>query len=296
MNADARGVPANAELRMKFRLLILLGAVLFLSCDDGVGKNDLHPNYREPMVWGLLSKDFTFQELTYDKAISVVDYDGFRMEPIVLLNGSQVDLLGFTPFEYDYGDTNVIPAYQKYELEVRHFWGVGFCHVVMPGDFALRAPSDTHILARGESLASAWRVSRGAQWYWLSVNVSYDYYDSLGDWGYFELSLDTLVNDTSIVMSPERIFPPVVGQVIDGDGSVTVEAGYGPANDPDGNIANPGDIGNVRGCAVGFVSAVNVPPEKYFYVGAPPANRRAPDGHVQFERFKARLRGRIPRS
>ena len=282
---------------MKFGLLILLGAVLLLSCDDGVGKNDFNPNYKEPMVWGFLSKDFTYGELTYGKEINVVDYDGLRMMPIVLLNGSQVDLLDYSPFEYDYGDTNLIPAYQKYELEVQHYWGTGFCHVVMPGDFALtlppKLPLDTFILGQESTLVSAWRPSRGAQWYLLSIFVRYDYYDTTGAWDDYTFTLDTLVHDTSFAVPPERIFPPVVGEVIEGDGSVIVEAGYGPANEP-GNIGNPGDIGNVRGNAVGFVNAVNAPPEKSFYVGSPTLTRRAPDSRSELERFKARLRSRMP--
>lgn len=272
---------------MKLGLAILMGAVLLLSCEDGGGKDDLNPNYKEPLVSGILSKDFTLGELTYDKEIDVIDNDGLRMAPMVLLNGSQVALLRSSALEYDYGDTNLIPAYQKYDVEVRHYWGTGFCHVVMPGDFRLTVPPDTYILGQESSLVSAWRKSRGAEWYFLSIFVSYDYYDTLGNWDQVDLTLDTLVNDTGITVPPGRIFPPVVGQVISGDGSVTVQAGYGPANEP-------GDLGNVRGNAVGFFSAVNVPPETYFYVGAPTAVRRAPDSRRQLQRFKARLCSRMP--
>jgi hypothetical protein len=286
VNAGARGVPARAALA-KYGLPALLCAVFFLSCVDGGGKNDFNPSYSEPMVWGFLSKDLTLGELTYDKGIEVIDYNGLRMAPIVSLNGDRVSLLGVSPFEYDYGDTNVIPTYQKYELEVRHYWGTGFCHVVMPGDFALTMPPYQYILGQESTLVSAWRFSRAAQWYWLSVFVSYDFYDTLGAWDSREFRLDTLVHDTSLVIPPERIFSPVVGQVIEGDGSVTVQAGYGPANEP-------GDLGNVRGNAGGFVNAVNVPPEKNFYVGAPSLVRRAPDCRSELERFKARLRSRLP--
>jgi hypothetical protein len=271
-------------------LLILfpLCLALFLACDDGGDRTGLNPNYKEPMVWGFLSKDFTLGELTYDKEIDVIDYDGLRMAPIVLLNGGRVSLLGYSPFEYDYGDTFVIPTYQKYEVEVRHYWGTGFCHVVMPGDFNLTSPPDrNYILGKESTLVSTWRASRAAQWYWLSIFAWYDYYDTTGSWDYYEFSLDTLVYDTSIAVPPERIFPPFVGEVIEGDASVTVQAAYGPANEP-------GDIGNVRGNAVGFVNAVNVPPERYFYVGAPPAARRAPDGRTMLARFKTRLRCRMP--
>ena len=287
MNTDCRRIPVKAALGTGPALAALLCVVLSAACDDPGGKNDFNPNYKEPIVWGFLSKDFLYGELTYYREIDVIDYDGLRMAPIVLLNGSQVGLLGYSPFEYDYGDTYAIPAYQKYKLEVQHYWGVGFCHLVMPADFRLTMPPHQYILGQESTLVTAWRASRGAQWYWLSVFVWYDYSDTTGSWDYHEFSLDTLVYDTSIAVLPERIFPPFVGQVIAGDASVTVEAGYGPANEP-------GDIGNVRGNAVGFVNAVNVPPEKYFYVVAPPLARRAPDGRSELERFKARLRSRMP--
>jgi hypothetical protein len=271
---------------------LLLCAVLFVACDDGGGTSDFNPNYREPMVWGLLSKVLDDEQaVSYQKDFDVIDFDGLRMVPIVLLNDSHVEPYNYSPTEYDYGDTNVIPANQKYELEVRHYWGTGFCHLVMPGDFALtlppRLPLDTFVLGQGESLASAWSASRGAQWYWLSVYVNYDYYDTLGAWDNREFRLDTLMRDTWIVVPSVQMFPPSVSQVIEGDASVTIWSGNGPP-------VEPGDLGNVRGTAVGFVNAINEPPSKYFYVGARRAERRAPDGRAELERFKARLRSRLP--
>jgi len=273
---------------MKLGLLALLVVVVTMSCNDGGQETGINPNYKEPMVWGLLSK-FEYPDLTveYDKNVEVFDYDGLRMVPTVLLNGEQVEALSYSPVSYEYGDTNAIPTYQNYELEVRHYWGTGFCHLVMPGNFALIAPSDTYTLAQGASLTAAWRVSLGAQWYWLSVYASYDYYDTLGAWDNLEFRLDTLVHDTLIVVPGEQIFPKFVSQVLEGDAAVAVWGGYGPP-------IEPGDLGNIRGTAVGFVNAINQPTAKYFYVGAPPAQRRAPDGHSELERFKARLRSRLP--
>jgi tetratricopeptide (TPR) repeat protein len=77
----------------------------------------------------------------------------------------------------------------------------------MPGDFALTAPSDTYILAQGASLAASWRASRGAQWYWLSVFASYDYYDTLGVWDNREFRLDTLMNDTERAEYDRKLRP-----------------------------------------------------------------------------------------
>ena len=277
---------------MKFGLVALLGVALFLSCEAGGGKNDLNPSYKEPMVWGLMSKVWDVDlAVSYQKDFQVFDYDGLRMVPVVSLNGQPVEAISYSATSYEYGDTNVIPTNHKYELEVQHFWGTGFCHVVMPGDFALTLPPnlplDTFLLGQESTLVTAWRASQGAQWYWLSIFVGYDYYDTLGVEDNREFRLDTLVQDTWIAVPPERMFPPIVGRVIAGDASVTIWSGNGPPDEP-------GDLGNVRGTAFGFVSAINEPPSKYFYVGAPPATRRAPDGHIEFERFKARLRSRMP--
>jgi len=288
VKTDARVISAKAGLGVKFGLLALICPVLFLACDDGGGKNGLNLNYKEPMVWGLLSKVKDVEWIvSYEQNFQVFDYDGLRMVPVVLMNGKQVEATSYSPVSYEYGDTNVIPTNQKYELEVQHYWGTGFCHLVMPGDFALIVPSDTHTLAQGASLASTWRASRGAQWYWLSIYVNYDYYDTLGTWDNLVFRLDTLMHDTFISVPSEQVFPPVVGQVIEGDASVTVWSGNGPP-------VEPGDLGNIRGTAVGFVNAINEPPAKYFYVGAPSPFRRAPDGRSEFERFKARLRSRMP--
>lgn len=271
---------------MRLGLLALSCVVLLLACDDN-GENDINPNYKEPIIWGFMSKDLLFGELTYDKEFQVIDYDGLRMVPIVLLNDKPVKVLSYSATEYDYGDSNVIPAYQKYELEVRHYWGTGFCHLVMPGDFGLTSPSGDYILGRESTLVSAWHPSRGAQWYWLSVYVNYLYDDTTGAEDDNTFTLDTLVYDTSISVAPSRTFPPFVGEVISGDASVTVFSGYGPADEP-------GDIGNVRGNADGFVNAINEPREKYFYVVSPPLTRHAPDGQAVLERFKTRLRSRLP--
>jgi hypothetical protein len=222
---------------MKFGLVTLLAAVFLLSCEDGGGKNDYNLNYREPMVWGLLSKVWDDEQaVSYQKDFGVFDFDGLRMVPIVLLNDSQVEPYYYSPTEYDYGDTNVIPTNRKYDLEVRHYWGTGFCHLVMPGDFALtlppRVPFDTFMLRQDASLLTAWSASQGAQWYWLSVYVNYDFYDTLGAWDNREFRLDTLMHDTWIIVPPQQMFPPVVREVIEGDASVTVWSGNGPPVEP----------------------------------------------------------------
>ncbi|MCX6844151.1 MAG: hypothetical protein NTX53_17950 [candidate division WOR-3 bacterium] len=267
---------------------LVVGALLFLACDGSGQRTGLNPNYKEPVVYGYLSKtEYADRTIEYSKDFEVFDYDGLRMVPIVLLNGRQVEAYSYSPTMYEYGDAYEIPAYQKYEVEVKHYWGSGFCHLVMPADFHLTAPPNNYILGMESTLVSTWRASGGAQWYWASIYVDYDYYDTTGYWDNYTFTLDTLVQDTSIAVPPDRIFPLFVGELLEGDALVTVWAGYGPA-------AEPGDLGNIRGTATGFVNAINEPREIYFYVGAPPLARRVPDGRTVLARFKARLRSRVP--
>ncbi len=271
-----------------FSFLLAACVMLFLACDDGGPRTGLNPNYKEPMIYGYLFKvEYFDRSVEYDKDFEVFDNDGLRMVPTVLLNDRPVEAYSYSATMYQYGDDHEIPVYEKYELEVQHYWGSGFCHLVMPADFHLTTPPDTYILKKESTLVSAWRAAKGAQWYWASIYVDYDYNDTTGSWDSYTFTLDTLVHDTFIAVPPARVFPPIVGEVLEGDALVTVWAGYGPA-------VEPGDLGNIRGTAAGFVNAINQPHEKYFYVGAPPLARRVPDGRTVLARFKARLRSRMP--
>jgi hypothetical protein len=288
MNPGSGGIPSETRRGMMAGLLATLCVILVLACNDVGGRTGLNPNYKEPMVWGYLYKvEYFDQTVEYQKDFEVVDFDGLRMVPVVLLNGKQVEAYSYSATTYEYGDSHTIPAHQKYELEIDHYWGIGFCHLVMPGDFHLTLPPDIYTLGRESTLVSKWLASPGAQWYWASVYVDYDYYDTTGSWDNYAFTLDTLVYDTGISLTPDRVFPPFVAELLAGDALVTVWSGYGPP-------IEPGDIGNVRGTAAGFVNAINEPREKYFYVNAPPLARRAPDGRAVSERFKTRLRSRMP--
>jgi len=265
---------------MRLGFLILSCAVVLLACHDN--ESGVNPNYKEPTIWG-----FLVRAQDYDSTdVEVIDCDGLRMVPTVLLNGRRVEAYSYTPNEYQYGDDSVLGSCQKYELNVKHYWGTGFCHVVMPGDFRVTRPTGNYLLRKDSTLVATWSASQGAEWYWLSIYVDYAYYDTTGDTMdeyEFQFELDTLVCSTSIAMLPDRLFPPVVGEVLNGDGSVRVWSGFGPP-------LEPGDLGNVRGNAVGFVNAWNEPPERDFYIGSPTLTRRLPDNREMLERLKARLR------
>jgi hypothetical protein len=275
-------------LHLNPRILVFLLPILLLpiACDHSHGRQSWNPTYKEPMINGYLYKveyyDFTVE---YDRDFEVTDNDGLRMVPVVLLNGSPMEVYSYGYTQYRYGDVLPVPVHERYDLEVRHFWGSAFSRVVMPADFRVTNPPRDYILGRESTLVSTWLPSACAQWYWVSLYADYEYYDSLGSWDNYTFTLDTLVYDTFIRVSPERVFPPFVHELIEGDGTAMIWSGNGPA-------IEPGDLNNVRGIGFGFFNAINEPRERYFFVGAPPAGRRAPGMREVRDRFIERLRRR----
>ncbi len=245
------------------------------------------PNYSEPIVFAYLYRiEYIDRTVEYDRDVQVLDSRGLRRVPVVQINGEELKPYSYRPTEYRYGDGKPFPVVRRYDLNVSHFWGEAFSRVVMPGNFAISTPPRRFILARDSALRLAWQPSEGAQWYWVELFLDYEYNDSFGSWDDYQFSLDTLVTTTSLDIEPERMFPGFVAELLEGDGSVMVWAGSGPA-------VEPGDVGNVRGAGFGFFTAINEPAERYFYVGAPPASRRVPSpgkdrGVARLHRLAAR--------
>jgi hypothetical protein len=256
------------------------------ACTLKEGNPELNPNYREPMINGYVYKtEYSDGSIDYDKNVEVIDNAGLRMVPEVMLNGRPLEIYYYGTTTFRYGDEYYNPVGQRYELNVRHYWGEAFSRVVLPGDFRITGPPPRFILHRESTLVASWRPSFAAQWYWVGLYCGYDFYDTLGEWDDYEFYLDTLVFDTVLSVSPARIFPGSVDSLNEGDGSVMVWAGNGPA-------IEPGDMGNVRGAGFGFFHAINEPREAYFYVGAPPKARRCPSQQTSQERFRSLLRER----
>ncbi len=270
-------------------LVLIAGACLLLgACKLREGNPELNPNYREPMINGWVYKtEYWDGSIDYDKNVEVVDNVGLRMVPVVTLNGQPLEIYYYGTTTFRYGDEYYNPVRQKYELNVRHYWGEAFSRVVLPGDFRITGPRSRSILHRESTLVATWQSSFAAQWYWVGIYCDYDFYDSLGDWDDYTFQLDTLVFDTVLTVSPTRIFPGFVDSVIEGDGSVMVWAGNGPS-------IEPGDVGNVRGAGFGFFHAINEPSEQYFYVVAPPLSRRTVSQPTARARFQALLQARSP--
>ncbi|NPV13924.1 hypothetical protein HPY86_03215 [candidate division WOR-3 bacterium] len=251
------------------------------------GCRRLDPNYSEPMVNGYLYRgEYYDYSVEYERYVQVFDPKGLRMVPIVTLNEERLDVLSYNWTRYEYGDTLEFDVSRPYELRVVHYWGNAQARVTMPGNFSLTSPPERYILDLDSTLVISWTRSEGAEWYWVELDVSYEYRDTLGTENDYDLRLDTMVQDTYLIVSPERIFPGFVADVIEGDGSAMVWSGCGPA-------IEPGDRGNVQGVGFGFFNAINEPREKYFYVGAPIQVRRCPDRRTATGQFLEKLRNRI---
>lgn len=268
---------------MRLRPLVaVIGALSLVSCD----RDEVDPDYKAPMINGFLYKVENYDStVDYNKDFEVFDGDGLRMVPIVTLNGNPVKPYYYNFTAYRYGDADVINVDTTYQLEVTHYWGKAGANVFMPGDFRVTAPSDSYILGRESTLVVVWNSSPGAEWYWADLYCDYEFLDTIGEWDDYSFNLDTVVFDTFIAVPPSRVFPGNVVQLIEGDGSALVWAGDGPA-------VEPGDTANVVGVGFGFFTAVNEPMERYFYVGAPPLERRSPGSKQSRDKFVGRLRQR----
>lgn len=246
----------------------------------------LDPNYSEPMVNGYLYRgEYYDYSVEYERYVQIFDPRGLRMVPIVTLNHETLGVFSYSWTRYEYGDTMEFRVESPYELQAFHYWGKASARIVMPGNFSLTSPPEGYILDLDSTLIVSWTRSAEAEWYWVELAFSYEYRDTLGVEGDYDLRLDTMVRDTFLIVPPERIFPGFVADVIEGDGAAMVWSGCGPA-------IEPGDQGNVRGAGFGFFNAINEPREKYFYIGAPIEARRCPEMRTGTNRLLEKLRRR----
>lgn len=245
-----------------------LAVLLLVSACDRPAGPFRDPNYREPYVDGYLYRlEYFDRSVDYQRHVTVYDNDGFRMIPRVRLNSNELKPYYFSRGQYRYSDETWFRVFRPYQLSVEHYWGEAFSRVVMPGNFELTRPVERYVLELDSALVISWRPSVGARWYWVELYCDYDFLDTSGVWDDYTIDLDTIVYDTSLVLIPSALFPRHVGQLVEGDGSVAIVAGYGPE-------LEPGDVGNIRGAGYGFFTAGNEPRDRYFYIGSPPLVRR----------------------
>ncbi|MCX7732056.1 MAG: hypothetical protein N2248_02700 [candidate division WOR-3 bacterium] len=266
-------------------VLIGLGGMMLVSVLI-VGCHQHDPNYSEPMINGYLYRgEYYNYAIEYERYVEVFDPKGLRMVPVVRLNNEELKPYYYTWTKYGYGDSMHFADNQPYELEVVHYYGKAGARVIMPGNFTVATPPEGYILDLDSTLNIQWTRSAGAEWYWVEIDIEYDYRDTLGEEDNLSLRLDTMLQDTSLVIPPERIFPGYILDVYEGDACVMVWSGNGPA-------IEPGDRGNVTGAGFGFFNAINEPREKYFFVGAPIAVRRCPDSRILRQEMLRRLKAR----
>lgn len=238
------------------------------------------------MINGYLYRgEYYDYSLEYQRFVQVIDNRGLRMVPVVSLNDETLDVFYYSWTEYRYEDTLEFAVNFPYRLRVEHYWGKASARVTMPGNFSIISPPEGYILDLDSTLCICWQPSAGAEWYQVDLEIDYEYRDSTGGEDDYTLTLDTVIKDTFLVIPRGKIFPANVMDVIEGDGSAMVIGGCGPA-------IEPGDKGNISGAGFGFFNALNEPREKYFYVGAPIAERRCPDMRAVKEQRLEMLRAR----
>ncbi len=175
-------------------------------------------------------------------------YNGFKMIPVLTINGDTLPMDGFqyTPTDFMYGGyiTNINHG-DECNFFVDYGEGKGEATDTMPGAFSIMSPDTTYVLHKGNNLSISWSSATGADWYWVDVRIDYLYRDTSGSWEDFYLDIDTIIEGTSLTINSGRIFPGYVDSVISGSGGVNVEGVNGP-------MTKPGEKGNIKGDAVGF--------------------------------------------
>lgn len=243
--------------------------------------------YKEPMINGFLYRvEYYDRTVEYARDFEVFDNDGLRMVPVLTVSDEPIKVVSYSPTRYVYADEKVFPVDTTYRLDVRHFWGEASAEIAMPGNFRMSLPPEEYILPQDSTLVIRWKSSPRAEWYWADVYIDYEFIDPDGNWDDISIDLDTVLQDTFLLVAADRIFPAQVDEVLEGDGAALVWAGGGPPGEP-------GDSGNVQGSGFGFFSSANEPREKYFYVGAPPAGRRSPGADVSLAKLITRMRDRV---
>jgi len=175
-------------------------------------------------------------------------YNGFKIIPLITINKDTLPIeffdIGPTEFYYS-GHITGINHGDQYELKVDYGDGKGEVTDTLPGEFSIISPDTSFVLHKGNDLNITWGSSKGADWYWLDLEIDYDYKDTAGNWHSFYFYLDTIIDGTSYTVSKTELFPADVDSIYWSDGNVYVRAYSGPKMEP-------GVESNIKGNAVGF--------------------------------------------
>lgn len=203
----------------------------------------------------------------YYKEVYIYNKNAFPEVPIVEINDTALPIYDYHYHWYRFIEFRKLNIDCEYKLKVTHPNGKAFGKVYLPGSYQILTPESTYILNRDSALKIFWQKANGARWYWLDLTIEYDYEDTLGEWDYYEFWMDTILFDTFCLYEPNRFIPPRIGTILEGEGAINIWAMDGPP-------ILPGSLGNITGEAYGFFHTAHQPPERYFFVGNPPKERK----------------------
>jgi len=187
---------------------------------------------------------------------------GFKIIPLVTINNDTLPVdayLGNPPSFYYHGPITDLNLGSECNLNVDYDEGKGEATNTLPGNFSITSPDTSFVLHKGHDLNITWSSSSGADWYWLDVDIWYEYIDTAGYYKWFYFYLDTIVDGTSYTVSANSLFPADVDSIQYGDGDVDVAAISGPK-------IESGTEGNIQGDAIGFFWCIFEAKDIYFGV------------------------------
>lgn len=224
---------------MKKLMLLIPIILLIISCGGGGERASI-----EAYIYAWHSNNVLYREAD----IEIYKYNGFKAIPLVTVNEEtlQVDNLSYSPYTFHYiEDIPWVILGSECKIEVDYGDGRGDATDTLPAEFRITSPIDGDTLHKGSDLNIAWQSSTGADWYWLYIDIDYDYIDTSGSWDNFSFSLDTIMHTTSYTLSASIIFPGDVDSITGSSNYVDLASVAGPD-------LIPGTEGNIKGNAVGF--------------------------------------------
>lgn len=260
-------------LRWIFGLFLVFG---IFGCTTKNVTEVVNPTYNtvvknQATVYAVASKYFCPYCGIYHgyKMAEYMDVNGVSMIPMVSLNDDTLPIYDMYPTDIMYlnEDDLEMPFGESYPLKVSSEHGLSSANLVYPDSFALVSPasgSTLNLTTGNENIPLVWRKSDGAEWYYISYLIEFDYVDTLGNYDYiYKYSSDT-VTDTSLSISLDELFGSrfdAVDTIIYGYGQYQVMACSGP-------ILEPGATGNISGADKGFYWLRYAPSSVYFSINS----------------------------
>jgi hypothetical protein len=252
--------------------------MLLLACE--------RPHPVGPLIQGLAyHESFDDGSESYYQVYLVYDVDGLPQIPAVKANDIPIEMTYYQAQQGQYESEGYFPLDTTIDLRISHYDGEAHCRVNMPGNTELTRPDSRFVLGKGDPVTITWHKAHGASTYYLDLYINYEYNDTMGEWDDMEMEPDTTITDTTFTFPGDWLFPPIVGEVLCGEGYIILWAQDGPP-------LLAGDMGNIKGHGFGFVASANEPPEGWFPIVQPPARRVDVNQLIQRSRQKVLRRMR----